>query len=174
MKLVLSRRRLFGGFLAALALSALLGPRVVRAFTLPNNIIYFDPISVPVGHTLHVHVVNELGAAAINFRAVLKPTTPAAGSSVVGATVNLNPGDGFDQEFSFLAFAPPAGVSRVPVVCTIFVAGAALPTDWSGRVATSVEIIDDATGKQTAILGGRHIVRGGPGGSPLSPCLSCN
>jgi len=90
MKRSLSRRRLLGGATALLALfavSVLLGPRVVRAFTLSNNVIYFDAISVPVGHTLHVHVVNQFGTAAMNFRPLLKPTTPTAGSSVVALIV---------------------------------------------------------------------------------------
>ena len=183
MKRFLARRRFLGGTLALLALVAvpaiLLGPRLVRAFTLPNNIIYFDPVSVPVDRTLHLHLVNELGSAAMDFRPFLKPTTPGAGSSVVGATITLNPGDGSDQAFTFAGFSPPPGATRVPVVCTIFVSltgGGTLPADWSGRVASSVEIVDDVTGQQTAILGGRHILRsgpGGPGGTP-TPCLFCN
>ncbi len=180
MKRFPSRRRLAVAA-AVLALVAavglVVGPRIVRAFTLPSNIIYFDPVSVPTGHTAHVHIVNELGAASMDFRAFLKPTTPAVGSPVVGATVSLAPGDGLDQDFAFASFAPPAGVTRVPVVVTIFVTltgGGSLGSDWSGRVASSIEIIDDATGQQTAILGGRHILRSGAGGSGPSPCLFCN
>jgi hypothetical protein len=152
----------------------LVGPRIVQAFTLPPNIIYFDPVSVPAGHTLHVHLFNELGNFSMDFRPFVRPTTAAVGSPVVGATVSLAPGDGSDQDFAFASFAPPAGVTRAPVVVTILVTrtgGGALGGDWSGRVASSVEVIDDATGQQVAILGGRHITRGP--GMP-NPCLSCN
>src|SRR5260221_922922 len=59
-RLLAGRRSL--ALLAVLALLAapaiLLEPRPVRAFTLPTDIIYFDPISVPLDHTLHVHLVN--------------------------------------------------------------------------------------------------------------------
>ena len=54
----------------------LVGSRIVRAFTLPPDIIFFDPISVPVDHTLHVHLVNQLGSGPIELRAFINPTTP--------------------------------------------------------------------------------------------------
>ena len=182
MKRFLARGRFLGGTLALLALVAvpavLLGPRIARAFTLIPTIIYFDPISVPVDHTLHVHLVNQFGTGPMVFRTSLKPTTPTAGSPVLAGAFTLNPGEGNDQAFSFAAFAPPAGATRVPVVVTILVApggGGSLPADWSGRVASSVEIVNDITGLQTAILGGRHIIRGGPpGGTTPTPCLFCN
>lgn len=171
-------RRLLGtvALLAAVAVPAiLLGPRVVRAFTLPPDVIFFDPISVPVDHTLRVHLVNELGAGHMIFRPFVQPTTPGYGRSVAGAAVSLGPGIGAELGFTFARFAPPAGVTRVPVVCTILVSAASgrLPSDWSGTVASSVEIVDDTTGAPTAILGGRHITRWGRGGAP-TPCLFCN
>lgn len=171
--------RRFLGALALLALFAapaiLFEPRPVRAFTLPTDIIYFDAISVPLDHTLHVHLVNELSNVKMDFRAFLKPTTPGAGSPVVGSTVTLAPGDGSDESFTFAGFSPPAGVTRVPVVATILVTltgGGSLPNDWSGTVASSVEIVSDKTDLPTAILGGRHILRD-RAGNP-TPCLFCN
>jgi hypothetical protein len=165
--------------LALLALFAapaiLLEPRPVRAFTLPTDIIYFDPISVPLDHTLHVHLVNELSNVKMDFRAVLKPTTPGVGSQVLGGTITLGPGDGSDEAFTFAGFSPPSGVTRVPVVATIFVTltgGGSLPSDWSGTVASSVEIVSDKTDVPITILGGRHILRD-RGGNP-TPCLFCN
>ncbi len=178
MNLFLAGRRSLGT-LALLALFAapaiLLEPRPVRAFTLPTDIIYFDPISVPLDHTLHVHLVNELSSVKMDFRAVLTPTTPGAGSQVLGSTVTLAPGDGSDEAFPFAVFSPPSGVTRVPVVATIFVTlngGSSLPNDWSGTVASSVEIVSDKTDLPTAILGGRHILRD-RAGNP-TPCLFCN
>lgn len=176
-----SRRRSLAA-LAVLALitapAILLGPRLVRAFTLPPDILYFDPISVPMDHTLHVHVVNEIGTGPMDFRAFVKPTTPAAGSTVLGATITLNPGEGSDETFTFASFSPPAGATRVPVVVTIMASptgspGVPLPFDWSGTVASSVEIVSDKTELPTAILGGRHVLRADRSGSP-APCLFCN
>ena len=48
---------------ALVALPAvLLRSRTAEAFTLPN-LISVDPVSVPVDHTLHVHLVNQFGPA---------------------------------------------------------------------------------------------------------------
>jgi hypothetical protein len=178
MKRFLARRRILGAF-AVLALAVapaiLLGPRPVRAFTLPPDIIFFDAVSVPVDHTAHVHIVNAIGAGPMIFRTVVRPTTPAAGSLVFSAAVTLSPGDGIDQLFPFAGFAPPPGTLRVPVTTAILVSppgGGPLPADWSGTVVSSVEVVNDLTNVQTAILGGRHIVRG-VGGVP-TPCLECN
>jgi hypothetical protein len=179
MKRFLAGRRFLGvaALLALVALPAiLLGPRLARAFTLVPTIVYFDAVSVPVDHTLHVHLVNQFGTGPMIFRASLKPTTPGAGSPVLGAAITLNPGEGSDQSFTFAGFSPPAGATYVPVVASILVSaagGGALPADWSGRVASSVEILDDQTGRQTAILGSRHIVVLGPGGAPTF-CVFCN
>ena len=114
----LSRRRLLGTIallILAAAPAILLQPRPVRAFTLPGDILYFDPISVPVDHTVHVHLFNELSNVKMDFRAILTPTTPGAGSPVVGATITLAPGDGSDEAFTFASFAPPPGAVRVPM-----------------------------------------------------------
>jgi hypothetical protein len=164
--------------LAALAAGtgALLVPHVAGAFTIIPNIIYFDAISVPVDHTLHLHLVNRFGSDPMEFRASLQPTTPGAGSPVFTGPIVLAPGDGSDQAFPFAAFSPPGGVTGVPVVVSILVSalpGSRLPAEWSGQVASSVEILDDKTGVQTAILGGRHIIRAGRGGVPEF-CLFCN
>jgi len=124
MKRFLARRRFLvtAALLALVAAPAmLLGPGTAGAFTLPSDIIYFDPIGVPIDYTLHLNLVNEIGGTKVDFRPFCKPTTPAAGSPVVGATVTLAPGDGSDQDFPFAGFAPPAGATRVPVVCTILV-----------------------------------------------------
>jgi hypothetical protein len=174
----LARCRLLGT-IALLALVAapasFLKPRPARAFTLPGDILYFDPISVPVDHTVHIHIVNELANDKMDFRALLTPTTPAVGSPVVGALVTLAPGEGSDESFTFASFAPPGGTVRVPIVATILVtptSGGALPPEWSGTVASSVEIVSDKTGLPTAILGGRHVMRDNAGNP--KPCLFCN
>jgi len=173
----LEGRRLLGtiALLALVAPTMFLEPRPARAFTLPGDILYFDPISVPVDHTVHVHIVNELASDKMDFRALLTPTTPAVGSSVVGALVTLPPGEGSDESFTFASFAPPSGTVRVPMVVTILVTstnGGTLPPEWSGTVASSVEIVSDKTELPTAILGGRHVLRDNAG-SP-EPCLFCN
>lgn len=161
--------------IALVAPTILLEPRPARAFTLPGDILYFDPISVPVDHTVHIHIVNEISNVKLDFRALLTPTTPAVGSPVVGALVTLAPGEGFDESFTFASFAPPGGTVRVPMVATILViptSGGSLSPDWSGTVASSVEIVSDKTELPTAILGGRHVLRDNAG-SP-EPCLFCN
>lgn len=174
----LSRRRLLATLamvVLAAAPAVFLEPRPVRAFTLPGDIIYFDPISVPVDHTVHVHLFNELSNVKMDFRAILTPTTPGAGTAVVGAPITLAPGDGSDESFTFASFVPPPGAVRVPMVVTILVSltgGGNLPGDWSGTVASSVEMVSDKTELPTAILGGRHIMRD-KGGNP-APCLFCN
>lgn len=173
----LTGRRLPGtiALLALVAPTMFLEPRPARAFTLPGNILYFDPISVPVDHTVHIHLVNQFSNDKMDFRAILTPTQPAVGSPVVGALITLAPGDGSDESFTFASFAPPPGTVRVPMVAMIFVipnGGGTLPADWSGRVASSVEIVSDKTELPTAILGGRHVLRDNAG-SP-GPCLFCN
>ena len=185
MQRLLARRRLVAVAIALTALGAasatLLRPRLARAFTLSDLIIGYDPVGVAADHTLHVNVVNALGADPVIVRAVVTPTTPGAGSRVVGPSVTLNPGDGLDQTFPFAGFAPPAGANRVPVVTELLVSTPAgfRPTssvlEWSGKLATSVEVVDDVTGVQTAILGSRHVVvtPSGPAGSPTF-CLDCN
>jgi hypothetical protein len=174
--------RRFLGPLAVLAVAAsvfLVGPRIVKAFTLPPDILFFDPISVPVDHTLHVHLVNHLGAGPLEFRAFIVPTTPAAGASVVGSAITLNVGQGSDEAFPFAGFGAPPGATSVPVVVTIMASipgappGTPLPPDWSGTVASSVEIVSDKTALPTAILGGRHVMRADRSGGS-APCLFCN
>jgi hypothetical protein len=183
-RFVAARRFLARAALLALVLAPalLLSPQTARAFTLANNFIVFDPISVPIDHTLHVHLLNHLSGLSMDFRTAVKPTTLGPGSTVFLPTITLPAGQGSDQAFTFASFSPPAGTTRVPVVTTIFVSltppspGASPsppPSDWSGKVASSVEVIDDITGKQIAILGGRHIVRNNAAGAPTF-CLSCN
>jgi hypothetical protein len=150
----------------------LLKPRVARAFTIINSTIYFDPVSATPGQTLHVHVVNQLGLAPIGIFVTVKPTTPGLGSPVSGPTVTLFPGDGSDQSFPFVSLAPTPGTTRIPVVCTIAVVGippgTPLPPDFSARTASSVEIIDDVTGRPTEIVTTHHIA------NSLIPCVFCN
>jgi hypothetical protein len=173
----LARCRVLGtiALLALVAPTMFLEPRPARAFTLPGDILYFDPISVPLDHTVHIHLVNELSSVKMDFRAILTPTTPAVGSPVVGALVTLDPGEGSDESFTFASFAPSAGTVRVPMVATILVTlngGGTLPPEWSGTVASSVEIVSDKTELPTAILGGRHVLRDNAGNP--EPCLFCN
>jgi hypothetical protein len=173
----LTGRRLLGtlALLALVAPTMFLEPRPARAFTLPGDILYFDPISVPADHTVHIHLVNQFASGKLDFRALLTPTTPAAGSTVVGALITLAPGEGSDESFSFASFAPPPGTLRVPMVATILVmpnGGGTLPAEWSGTVASSVEIVSDKTELPTAILGGRHVLRDNAGNP--EPCLFCS
>ncbi|HEY8132125.1 MAG TPA: hypothetical protein VII12_09545 [Thermoanaerobaculia bacterium] len=151
----------------------LLKPHVARAFTLISSTIYFDPVSLTPAQTLHVHVVNQLGTTPIGIFVTLKPTTPGLGSAVSGAAVTLSPGDGADQSFPFASLSPTPGTTRIPVVCTIAAVaippGAPLPSDFSARTASSVEIIDDVTGRPTEITTTHHIVNATTG-----PCAFCN
>ena len=153
----------------------LLGPRIARAFTLIPTIIYFDPVSVPVDHTLHLHLVNQFGTGPMIFRRVpdadhSRARAPPSSAPPSPSTRARDP----TSRSRSGASRRPAGATYVPVVATILVApagGGALPADWSGRVASSVEIIDDKTGLQTAILGSRHIVIRRTGRrSPRSAC----
>jgi hypothetical protein len=152
----------------------LLKPRVARAFTLIASTIYFDPVSLTPAQTLHVHVVNQVGMASFGIFVTLKPTTPGLGTAVSGAAIILAPGDGADQSFPFVSLAPTLGTTRIPVVCKIDVfaippGGTPPPSDFSARIASSVEIIDDATGRPTEITTTHHIVNATTG-----PCVSCN
>jgi hypothetical protein len=181
MKCRLSGRRVLSVLapLAALAAATALAPRIVRAFTLPNLAISYDPVSVPVDHTLHVNILNQYNGNQVIVRALVKPTTPAAGQQVLGVDTILTPGDGSDQAFPFAGFGPPAGANRVPVVVTIWVTvpGQSLTplADWSAKLATSVEVIEDATGRPIANLGGRHVVFfPTTPGSNFTFCLFCN
>ena len=182
MKRFLAGRRLLGtvALVALVSVSALmLGSRHARAFTLASLIISYDAVSVPVDHTLHVNIVNEFGTSPVIVRAFVKPTTAGAGTPAVGANITLNPGQGSDEAFTFAGFSPPSGANRVPVVTAIMVntglPGTTPVVDWSAKLAISLEIIDDSTGRPTAILGGRHVVVP-PAflGLPPTFCLSCN
>ena len=186
MKLSISRRRWLSGALgltALLAGSALVGPRIVRAFTLVPNIIFFDPVSLPVDHTLHAHFVNHMGSDPIEVRFSVIPVVPGTGSAVFSGPFTLSPGEGTDQTFTLASFTPPAGVNRIPLVVQIHVSpptmppspvfGIRMPADWSGGVASSVELFSDRTRQQVLILGSRHIVLDGTANSAHF-CLSCS
>jgi hypothetical protein len=185
MKLFVSRRRWLAGALgltALLAGSAILGPRIVRAFTLIPNLIFFDPVSLPVDHTLRVHFVNQMGTDPIDVRIQASPTLSGTGTPAFVGPITLNAGEGTDQAFTFASFSPPPGVTRIPLVVQIHVSpsppgtpvhGLRMPDDWSGGVASSVELFSDRTRQQVLILGSRHIVQDGTGNSARF-CLSCN
>jgi hypothetical protein len=176
MRRIVSRHRIATATITLLVLlsgsAILLYPRIARAFTLVTATIYFDPISVTAGQTLHVHLVNQLGASPYGFFTTCKPTTPGLGTAVSGAAITLNVGDGSDESFPFAGFAP-VGTTRIPVVCKVAVLAlpppSPTPSDFSGRIASSIEIIDDTTGRPTQILASRHIVLPTTG-----PCVSCN
>ena len=191
MKRIVSTHRLAAAAFTLLVLCAgswiLLKPRAAQAFTLVPANVAFDPISVTTGQTLHLHFVNQFGVVnqihGVQIRTVsygifatCRPTTPGLGGPVTGAPATLNPGDGSDESFPFIAFAPTAGTTRIPVVCTVGVvdaSGAALTDDFSGRIASSIEIIDDATGRPTEFNASRHIMLTTKQGN-LAPCLFCN
>ena len=183
MKRMLSRR--FLGTIVALALvsvaAVLLKSRTAEAFTLPNLILSFDPLAVPRDYSLHVHMVNQFGQDPVIVQPVL--TTPTLGGSPAflrGTIVTLNPGEGTEEAFPFVDLTPPPGADRVAVVPAVWVStGPGLPPsqvrDWSAEMATSVEVVDDLTGHQIAVFGGRHAVL--PQrlvGRPFDFCLFCN
>ena len=181
MRLFLSGRRRLAGMLAALGVVsafAAVGPRIVRAFTLVPNIIAFDPLTVPPRHSLHVHFVNRFGADKMDVRFSVAPTNVPGSTPLFFGPFTLAPGEGMEQVVSFASLPPAPPGAGVPVVVSILVNDTnsavpqRLPVDWSGTVASSVELTNDRTGLQILILGSRHIVQDGTG-SPRF-CLSCN
>jgi hypothetical protein len=179
MQLYLSGRRRLAGMLVALGVvsaSAAVGPRLVRAFTLVPNIIAFDPLTVPARHSLHVHFVNRFGAANMDVRFSVAPTNVPGSTPLFFGPFTLAPGEGMEQVVSSASLPPPPPGAGVPVVVSILVndtnSAQRLPVDWSGTVASSVELTNDKTGLPILILGSRHIVQDGTG-SPRF-CLSCN
>jgi len=150
----------------------LLNPRIAHAFTILVSTIYFDPVSVTPAQTIHVHIFNHFMTAPVGVLVTVRPTVAGLGSTVMGPAVTLNMGDGTDQSFSFLALSPTPGTTRIPVVCDIsFVPippATTLPLDFSGRVATSAEIIDDVTGRPTEITTTHHVL------NTINPCVFCN
>ena len=183
MKRFVTGRRLLGA-LAVLALvtvpAVLLKSRTAEAFTFANLILSYDPIAVPRDYSLHVHMVNQFGQNNVIVQPVL--TTPTLGTPALlrGTIVVLKPGEGTEEAFPFVDLSPPAGADRVPVVAAVWVSfGPGLTPiqvlDWSAEVATSVEVVDDNTGHQLAVLGGRHVVV--PPrliGLPVTFCVFCN
>jgi hypothetical protein len=184
MKRFVTGRRLLGA-LVVLALvtvpAVLLKSRTAEAFTLPNLILSYDPIAVPRDFTLHVHMVNQYGSNDVVVQPML--WTPTVGSSPAllrGTIVTLKPGEGTEEAFPFVDLSPPAGADRVPVVAAVWISfGPGLTPiqvrDWSAEVASSIEVVDDNTGRQIAVFGGRHVVV--PPrifGLPLDFCLFCN
>jgi hypothetical protein len=173
MKRVLSHPRFAAGTVAVLALitvaAILIKPPTARAFTLINFTgFFFDPISVNVSHTLHVNVSNHLGPGPLVIRGTCKPTPTGVGSSVPFGPVTLNSGDGIDVPIPWASFAAP---DRIPVVCTVAVlpsGGGTVPFDFSARIASSVEIVDDKTNLPTANISSRHILLAS------GPCIVCD
>jgi hypothetical protein len=170
---IVSRHRFAAVTIAVLVLitgGILLKPRIARAFTLLTfTQIYFDPVSVSHDFSAHLHVVNQLGPGPIVIRGVVKPTTAAAGAAVPFGPITLNFGDGIDIPFPWAAFAPTT--DRVPVVAVMIVSGpggTAAPFDFSARIASSVEIVDDKTNKPTELQSSKHVVLAS------GPCLFCD
>src|SRR5256885_9550492 len=95
---VLSPLALIGAIGAA---GALLAPRLARAFTIPNLAFAYDPVGLGLDQTLHVNVVNQFSGNTVLIRSVVTPTTPGAGSQVVGANLSVGPGHGSDEAFAF-------------------------------------------------------------------------
>jgi len=183
MKRMFSRR--FLGAVVALALvsvpAVLLKSRTAEAFTLPNLILSFDPIAVPRAYSLHVHMVNQFGQDPVIVQPVL--TTATLGGSPAflhGTIVTLNPGEGTSEAFPFVDLTPPPGADRVAVVAAVWVStgpglSAAEVRDWSAEMATSIEVVDDLTGHQIAVLGGRHaVLPPRVAGRSFDFCLFCN
>jgi hypothetical protein len=184
MKRFVTGRRLLSAVivLALVTVAAvLLKSRAAEAFTLPSLILSYDPIAVPRDHSLHVHMVNQYGSNDVVVQPVLwTPTVGAPPALLRGTIVTLKPGEGTEEAFPFVNLSPPAGADRVPVVAAVWVSfGPGLTAiqilDWSAEVASSVEVVDDNTGHQIAMLGGRHVVV--PPrllGLPTTFCPFCN
>jgi hypothetical protein len=182
MKRMLSRR--FLGTIVALALvsvpALLLKSRTAEAFTLANLILSYDPLAVPKDHHLRVHMVNQYGQNAVVVQPMLWTPTLGPRTLLRGTIVTLQPGEGTEEAFPFANLSPPAGADRVAVVAEVWLSfGPGLTPiqvrDWSAEVASSIEVVDDNTGHQIAVLGGRHVVV--PPrifGLPLDFCLFCN
>jgi hypothetical protein len=183
MKRFVAGRRLLGA-LAVLALvtvpAVLLKTPPAEAFTLPNLILSFDPLAVPRDHSLRVHMVNQFGLSDVIVQPVLTTPTLGAPAFLRGTIVTLHPGEGTEEAFPFVDLTPPPGADRVAVVAAVWVStGPGLTPsqvrDWSAEMATSIEVVEDSTGHQIAVLGGRHVAL--PPrvvGLPLDFCLFCN
>jgi hypothetical protein len=184
MKRFVTGRRLLGA-LGALVLvtvpAVLLKSRPAEAFTLPNLIISYDPLAVPRDHNLRVHMVNQFGQDPVIVQPVLTTATLGGSPAVLrGTIVTLKPGEGTEEAFPFVNLTPPPGADRVAVVAAVWVSvGPSLTPaqvrDWSAEMASSVEVVDDLTGHQIAVFGGRHAVL--PQrlvGFPFDFCLFCN
>ena len=183
MKRFLAGRRLLMAVLAFALVSVpavLLKSKPAEAFTLPNLIISYDPLAVPRDHHLRVHMVNQWGGNDILAEPVVY--TPTLGPRVFlrGTIVTLKAGWGTEEAFPFVDLTPPPGADRVAVVAEVWLSAPPGLTpiqvrDWSAQVATSLEVVDDSTGHQIAVLGGRHVVI--PSRSIAIPpdfCLFCN
>jgi hypothetical protein len=179
----LSSRRLLGTILvlALVAVPAfLMKSKPAEAFTLPNLIISYDPLAVPRDHNLRVHMVNQWGGNDILAQPVVY--TPTLGPRVFlrGTIVMLKPGEGTEEAFPFVDLTPPPGADRVTILAEVWLSAPPGLTpiqvrEWSAQVATSLEVVDDTTGHQIAVLGGRHIVL--PPRSialPVDFCLFCS
>ena len=178
MRRIVSTRRFAAASLTALVVCAsawiLLRPRPAQAFTLVPNAIIFDPISVTGGQTLHLHLVNQASSVTYSVFTNCKPTTPV-GDLIFAPAAALPPGAGIDQSYPFTMFVPTPGTTRMAVVCAIGLVdatGAKLADDFSGRLASSIEIIDDGTGRPTEFNASRHIML--MKGGNATPCLFCN
>ena len=173
MKRIVSKHRFAFSSVVVLALilaaGVVLKPRPAHAFTLINiNGMFFDPISIPKGQDLHIHLVNQLGTGPLNFRMSAKPTVAGSGITLTSVVFGLNPGEGMDFPLSFATFIPTT--DRLPVVVTVLVtapAGSTVPADFSARIASSLEMVDPSTNQPTAILAARHIV------TAAGPCVFC-
>ena len=183
MKRFLAGRRLLMAVLAFALVSVptlLLKSKPAEAFTLPNLIISYDPLAVPLDHNLRVHMVNQFGPNDVIVQPVLTTPTLGAPTFLRGTIVTLHPGEGTEEAFPFASLTPPPGADRVAVVAAVWISvGPGLTPsearDWSAEVASSIEVVDDTTGHQIAVLGGRHVVL--PPrvmGRPLDFCLFCN
>jgi len=183
MKRIVTRRRLLGAavVLALVTVPAvLLKSRTAEAFTLANLMLSYDPIAVPRDYSLHVHMVNQYGQNPVLVQPMLWTPTLGPRTLLRGTIVTLNPGEGTEEAFKFVDLSPPAGADRVAVVAEVWLTfGPGLTPiqirDWSAEVASSIEVVDDNTGHQIAVFGGRHVVI--PPrifGLPLDFCLSCN
>ena len=183
MKRFVTGRRLLVA-VAAFALGAvpavLMKSRTAEAFTLPNLILSYDPMSVPLDHSLHVHMVNQFGGNDIIVQAVVTTPTLGTPARLFGTPVVLKPGEGTEEAFPFANLTPPSGADRVPVVAAVWVSVPPGLTpinllNWTAEVASSVEVLDDKTGHQLAILGARHtVVPPRLVGLPVTFCLFCN
>ena len=178
---VLARHRFAQSVFVVMLMLAMTGvlftTHSAHAFTLIPSAIIYDPVSLFQNQTLHVNAMNNMGSTPYGIILTCKPTESFLGTQNGPTVITLNQGDGMDVTFTLSAFNPTPGTTRLPITCTIGVVAIPATTqiddDWSARLISSIEVIDNTTNRQVEILGSRHILTT-KNQQPPSFCLFCN